>query len=421
MTDGEKATEPVGEANVNGEALPRSWKATVAVIWAGQAVSVFATVAATFSAMWYIVEALASPLALSLAAVASLLPVAALSPVGGAVADRHRRKRVMVAADGCAGLVSLVLGAIVLVGDVHMWMLLVMLAIRACAQAFHAPALTATMPLMVPERHLVRINALDQMLTSGAAVAGPAIGIFLYTTFGFAAVLFIDAAAAFIACACLFAAHIPQPSLAKPGRGVFAGMAQGFRLVFDDRPLFLLLAAYMAAMLVFAPLSTLFPLITYEWFSGDGYMASIIEVAGGIGLLAGSGVLLAWGGGKRLVPAMMGAGLAIAALTIAVGYMQGAPFFLFATAAALIMTGLGVFNGPIMPIMQQRLPQESMAQAMGVVLSLSACATPIGLVACGFGASAFGIGPWFVGSGIVLGVLCLAGLASKALSSLDER
>lgn len=52
--------------------------------------------------------------------------------------------------------------------------------------------------------------------------------------------------------------------------------------------------------MIFGPLSAVFPLMTYEHFSGDGYMASLVEAAFGIGMLVGSGILMAWGGGKRL-------------------------------------------------------------------------------------------------------------------------
>lgn len=52
-------------------------------------------------------------------------------------------------------------------------------------QAFTASAMMAAMPLLVPEKHLLRINTLDQLLMSVASIGAPAFGIFLYTTIGF--------------------------------------------------------------------------------------------------------------------------------------------------------------------------------------------------------------------------------------------
>lgn len=417
-------TSPGELASVGGYPLSPRWGRVIALVWTGQALSVLATYAATYAAIWYIVETFNSPLAVSFTSVASLLPIALLSPLGGVVADRFPRKRVMILADGLAGAASAVIAALIVLGDLHVGMLLAMLVVRACAQAFHAPALTATMPLMVPEKHLVRINSLDQMLTSGSAIVSPAIGIFLYTTFGFATVLVVDAVCALLACLCLAVARIPQPEIApKTGTGQagpLADMKDAARLLVGDRPLFWLLVVCAVAMLVFVPLGTLFPLITYDWYQGDGYAASLVEAVAGIGLLVGSVVLLIWGGGSRLVPVMMGSGLAIAALLIVVSALEQAPFAAFLVAAALIFVATGIFNGPIMPIMQKRLAQDQMGKAMGITIALSSWAAPIGLVITGIGATAIGIAPWFFVSGIVLAGFCVVGLASKALRVLDE-
>ena len=40
--------------------------------------------------------------------------------------------------------------------------------------------------------------------------------------------------------------------------------------------------------------------MTYSYFGGDGFMASIAEATWGIGMIVGSGIIMAWGGGKRL-------------------------------------------------------------------------------------------------------------------------
>lgn len=81
------------ERTTGGRPLPDGWLASVIVIWCGQAASVFSTCAASFAAIWYITETTSSPVWLSLASAASLLPVALLGPLGGVAADRFDRKR----------------------------------------------------------------------------------------------------------------------------------------------------------------------------------------------------------------------------------------------------------------------------------------------------------------------------------------
>ena len=78
-----------------------------------------------------------------------------------------------------------------------------MVIARSVGQAFHGPAMMAAMPMLVPEKHLLRINTLDMMLMSVAGIVSPALGIMLYEGVGFHAVMFLDFAGAVLACLAL--------------------------------------------------------------------------------------------------------------------------------------------------------------------------------------------------------------------------
>ena len=245
------------EANANGHPLPLRWKRTIAIIWTGQADSILATIAATFAVLWHITATADSALMLSAAGIASLLPVALLSPLGGVAADRFNKRHVMIAADGIAGAFSLALAVAVGLGFSSMLLLLSLLAARATAQAFHGPSLMALMPELVPERDMVRINTLDQTLSSGSAIIGPAVGIALYTAWGFSAVLVMDALCAALACLCLAVARLPYArSDAPSSAGVTADLRDGAAAIAHDRPVAALLVMVMLAMLLFLPLGT---------------------------------------------------------------------------------------------------------------------------------------------------------------------
>ena len=167
------------ETNAAGNPLPRNWISVIAIIWCGQALSIFATVAASFAAMWYITETTSSAIWLSLASMAALLPVALLSPFGGVAADRYNRKHVIILADGSAGIFSFILALVIMSGHLSVPLMLLLLAVRTGGQAFHGPAMSALMPHLVPERHLIRINSMDQTITSLSSIIGPALGILL--------------------------------------------------------------------------------------------------------------------------------------------------------------------------------------------------------------------------------------------------
>lgn len=424
------------EANSNRNALPERWRQTIAVIWSGQAASTLATVAASFAALWYITVNTDSAFMLSLAGMATLLPTAVLSPFGGVVADRFNKKRVMILADGIAGAFSLVLAFVVLAGSANIPLIVLLLVARSTAQAFHGTALMALMPELVPERDMVRINTLDQMLTSGSAIIGPVIGIALYTAWGFAAVLLLDAACAAFACACLAAAKLPYAkvaratsvftaeatALAEGNAGVFAELKEGFAVIFHDRSVLILLAMVMFVMLLFLPLGTLTPLMTYDWFGGNGFQASLAEAAASIGLLVGSVAMLVWGGGKKLVPILVSAGALIGLGCVVCGLLPSSAFPVYAVLIGVIFAATAAFSAPVIPLMQKRVPQEKFGRVMGLYGSLTALAAPVGLAIAGPAVETWGISRWFVVCGVVLVVVMVMELAFAGgkLKSLDD-
>lgn len=115
-----------------------------------------------------------------------------LAPLGGVVADRFNRKYVLIAADAFVGTMALIMGMIIAMGHVSVPLVLIMGALRSVGQAFHMPAMESTMPLLVPKKHVVRVNTMNQSLWSMALVVGPVLGIFLYTVVGFQMVLFLE-------------------------------------------------------------------------------------------------------------------------------------------------------------------------------------------------------------------------------------
>jgi DHA3 family macrolide efflux protein-like MFS transporter len=403
-----------------GRELPSNWKAVIAVIWSGQAFSILSTIAASFAAMWYITETTASPLFLAFASIAVLLPVGLLSPFGGVIADRFDRRKVMVVSDGAVGAVSLALAVVVLFGQVSIPLLLLVLAVRSAAQAFHAPAMTALMPLMVPAHSLVRINSLDQLLVSVASMGGPVLGIFLYTTIGFEAVLFLDALGAAFACGCLMLAPVPATRVEGGGaQKAGASLLEGLRFVRSDRGLLGLLGLCTCAMLLFMPLGSLYPLMTYDIFGGNGYHASLVEAISGIGLVAGSLLLLIWGGGRRLVPVVLIAGVVIGLAVAGCGLLNPHQFVWFVVLTGVMAAGMGAFNAPILPLIQKRVPQEIMGRVTSLYITISTLVSPIGLLVAGFGAEVVSITRWFFFTGILLCLLPLVASRFKHIRALD--
>ena len=377
--------------------------------------------AAGYAVVWYVTESTGSALVLAVMNICVMLPIGLLSPFGGIVADKHNRKMIMIVADGAIGLISLIAGFIILAGDVSLVLLILVCVARAVGQAFHSPAMMATMPMLVPDKHLLRINTLDQLLASIAGIGAPAFGIFLYTTMGFSSVMFLDFIGALFAIAGLALAKVPTViDETATQQHVIANLRDGFRAVAASRGLLLLIVMVTIGMMIFGPLSAVFPLMTYEHFSGDGYMASLVEAAFGIGMLVGSGILMAWGGGKRLAGLIAVAAVIVGATTAACGLLPPTGFVAFVVLVAVMAMACAWFNGPTMTLTQRNVPDEKMGRAMGLLNAAMGLATPIGIAIGGVAAELMGVAPFFVVDGIACLVLGLVAYIPKSIRALDE-
>ena len=413
-----ETTAPLSAA---GQPLPKRWFAIICTIWAGQAVSMVTSYAAGYAVVWYITETTGSAIMLAAAAICAYLPQGLLSPFGGVIADKHNRKMIMIVADGAIGFISLIAGFIILAGDVSLVLLILVCVARAVGQAFHSPAMMATMPMLVPDKHLLRINTLDQLLASIAGIGAPAFGIFLYTTMGFSSVMFLDFIGALFAIAGLALAKAPTViDETATQQHVIANLRDGFRAVAASRGLLLLIVMVTIGMMIFGPLSAVFPLMTYEHFSGDGYMASLVEAAFGIGMLVGSGILMAWGGGKRLAGLIAVAAVIVGATTAACGLLPPTGFVAFVVLVAVMAMACAWFNGPTMTLTQRNVSDEKMGRAMGLLNAAMGLATPIGIAIGGVAAELMGVAPFFVVDGIACLVLGLVAYIPKSIRALDE-
>ena len=398
--------------------LPKNWLRTVVIIWLGQAASILTAYSSIYAGVWFVTETTDSALMLALASLCSMLPQGLLAPLGGVVADRFNRKYVLIAADAFVGTMALIMGTIIAMGHVSVPLVLIMGALRSVGQAFHMPAMESTMPLLVPKKHVVRVNTMNQSLWSMALVVGPVLGIFLYTVVGFQMVLFLNAAGCAVACLALTFAKIPDfHDDSDEARHPIASLKAGFATLSADRGLLILCGIVMAIMAMYTGINSLFPLMTYDHFRGDGYAASLIEGVYGAFSLVGIAILFIWGGGKRLLRVVALSGTLSGIILIATGLLSPSMFFWFAVLTAISGVVESMYNGPLLAVVQKRVPPEKLGRVMGLFSTVTALSSPIGLGLAGTCAEFTGVAMWFVISGVVV---TAGGLAIGLLPSLRK-
>ena len=191
---------------------PQKWASTFFPIWIGQAFSLLGSQLVQFALIWWLTSTTGSATVLATASLVGLLPQVFLMPIAGTFVDRWNRRVTMIVADGLVALATLILVALFWMGNVQVWQVYLIMFVRAAAGSFHWPAMQASTSLMVPEKHLARIQGLNQMLNGGLNIIAAPLGAVLIAALPMQEVLLIDIGTALLAILPLFIVVVPQPS-----------------------------------------------------------------------------------------------------------------------------------------------------------------------------------------------------------------
>lgn len=390
------------------------WKRQFATLWVGQAVSILTSSISQYALIWYLTAQTGSAAVLSLAAMAALLPQGILSLFTGAVADRFDRRKIMAVADGSIGLVSLGLVAVgVTLGAMPVSAIMVTLALRSVGSAFHSPCLQAVTPLIVPKDKLAKCAGWSQGVQTVSLLVSPALAAMLFAAVPLPLIIALDAMGAVFAILFLVLARLPVLKAAE-GAGPFRLLDDcraGWAVLRGKAWLWQLCLICGLFSLAVVPVSSLFPLVSMNYFSGDAVSASVVETAYSLGMLLGSLLLGLWGGTRNKMSTMTAAVFALGACLMGMGMLSPAGF----TAFVVLALGMGLaspfFNSLFTALIQERVEGEYLGRVMGLASAIMTLSSPIGLGASALFAEQVGVMHWFGLAGVVTavcGILCLA-------------
>lgn len=260
------------------------------LFWA-RLVSAFGSAMAPIAMAFGVLELTGSATAVGLVIAAETGALALLEVLGGAIADRGSRQRVMVAADVLALVSQGTIALLLLTGEPSVLQLALLMAVTGSAFAFHYPAAIGLVPLVVSGDKLQPANALLSLARSGALAMGAACGGVLVATLGAGWAMAVDAATFGIA-ALLVSGLRPRPQERFARTSVVRELRDGWREFTSHRWLWpvvlqftVMFAAYQASFGVVGP-------IVAKRFLGGASDFGWIAGAYGAGLLSGGVVAL---------------------------------------------------------------------------------------------------------------------------------
>ena len=405
------------DLTAGGHPLPKNWLVRVVLIWSGYALSAIAGNAVSYSGVWYITETTGSPMALSLMYVLAFLPMGLLAPLGGVLADRHSRKKIIVACDAVMAVSGAVVATVMVLFGPSYAAVIAMTAVWGFMSAFRAPAFNATMPLLVPERHLMRINGLDAVLGSVSMIAAPPLGILLYTSLGLHACVILGCVGSVAAVTTMLLAKVPRVTTDRTA-GPLQSMREGARTLAQARGV--LVIAVSLGMMAYGPVDSLLPLMVSTRFGGDGFAASLVAAVMGAGMMVGSLVLMAVNPKRGLARIINVAAFVFGGFTALAGLIPSDGYWLFVACVGVMAIVCAWFNAPLMTLLQRGIVEEKLGRVMGLFNSLVGLAVPIGTALGCAVAELVGTPLFFCIDGALVVMLAVALLMSKSVRELEK-
>ncbi|QNM97925.1 MFS transporter [Chitinimonas koreensis] len=388
------------------------------LLWLGSVASSFGLAIAMLSETWYAVNVLHLRAELGYVMLAGTLPRIALMALGGVLADRLPRSRIMAASFLTRALLLAAMGTAAHLGVLTLPLLIALAAGFGMLDALFWPARDAILPALLQGSLLGRANAWLLATNQLGMVAGPVLGGILLAALPFAGVFGLTAATmAAGALACLAVAEPPRSARAR--RAIWAELKEGFACVRDTPALRLLLIIYALANLLFAgPNSFAPPLIAATLPGASAGLLAQLQSAFAAGMLSGGVLLAIWPPRHRR--------LRLICWLIAIeGLLLAALPQLGAVAATAVQYAIGLCiacnNVPMLALLQQHTPAERIGRVMSLNSMASMGLTPVAYALTSLLLSAgASLGTVAACCGVLLALLCTAiALGSKTARTID--
>ncbi len=375
------------------------------LFFGGQLVSLVGTWMQMVAQSWLVYRLTGSSLLLGSVGFASQIPVLLLAFIGGTVADKYDRHKVVIATQTVAMIQALILALLTLSGTVRIWHVFVLAAMLGVVNAFDMPARQAFVVELVRKEDLINAIALNSTLFNGARVLGPAVAGVLIAGIGEGWCFFANSLSFLAVIGSLLLMRLDHRAPVSGGSSGISEVLEGFRFVRRTGSVRNVLMLLGLVSLVGMPYSVLMPIFADSILHGGPRGLGILMGSTGLGAVAGAIALAARSNsrGLRKLIALASAGF-------------GASLILFSASRSFWLSAL--FLVPVgfsfmlqmactNTMIQLMVPDKLRGRVMAVHTTIFMGMAPFGSFLAGIIAENVGA-PLAVALG---GICCLAGSA----------
>lgn len=320
-----------------------------------QAVTLFGSSLVQYAMMWYVARVTDSGSMIALFTICGFLPQMLVSLFAGVWADRYDRRKLIMLADGGIAVSTLILCVMMLLGYEGMAPIFIIAAVRSFGSGIQSPAVSALIPQIVEEKHLMRVNSINGTIQSFVMLLAPIAGAGLLVLGSMPAVLMVDVVTAVIGIGVLLYLHIPphERAVQKIETHLLEDIKDGIRYA-SGSPFIRWMAVYYIAVSILIVPAAMFNVLFVTRIYGESYIyLALNEAIFFVGSIVGGLALATWGGFRnRLQTLAMGCAV-FGLTTLLMGFMP--PFWIY--LAVMLVCGLTMptFQSPVMVLMQEKV------------------------------------------------------------------
>ena len=378
------------------------------LLWIANLVASFAMQMQMVARGWLIYDITSSPMALAWVILSFMLPSFVFSLWGGVIADRMRKKPIMIGSQLLNTAATVLLAAIIYRGDVTFWHFIYFGLFNGTVLSFSMPARSAVIPEIVPKHVVVNAMALQSSTYSLSRVAGPSLAGLLIAWFaggdntsatGVGLVFYVISAMYLVSVAATAMLHYTGNPRAGTGAGMVEDIAEGFRYMGRERIILgLLVMGIVPFMFGFAP-TFLAPAFNKDVIDGGPDTLGYLMTAFGVGSLIGALTLARLGDiggkGKVLFAATYIWAFGVAAFALSPGLIAAMIFGVF----------IGVFSSLVgslnMSVVTLAIKPEIRGRVMAIMMMTHGI-MPLGMIPVAAAAEFIGIGVALLASAVLL-------------------
>jgi len=377
----------------------RSWRLLFArdfgLIWLSQLVSQVGDGISNLALLWFVYSITGSPVKTTIIGLLHTIPPIVVGPFIGVYVDRLPKKLFLVGSNALRAVLIGIIPCAIQAETFTVNFLYVLVLLDAVAMAMFSPALTASVPLIVPRAQFTAANALIQSTTSLGIIFGPAMSGTGIASFGSQEVLCLNAVTYFVSALCLGLVRLgtgqPSPEPKRTSGSALQDLRQGLVfMVIKQRVIVLLVVAAGCYGFGASALTTLFPVFARKLLGLGPVEVGYLWSALGVGLLLMSMALLRFTEWNLSARTRIIAGASVAS-ALAIGVLVWTNnLLLVGLLMVVIGGGMGAFTPIAWGIIQELTPRNLVGRVMSLYSTGAMAAAISGISMFGWITEQFG-------------------------------